>query len=81
MENSLETLWNGQWVKTFTWNYFTAHGDWLEGFPGRLGRAWWLTLWDNLTARCDGLEGGVAVGTQSDPVTDFGPGWSAFTSG
>lgn len=76
----LEALWKGHWVGTLTWYYFTAHGDWLEGFPRRLGRAWWLTLWDDLTAGCDGLEGWVAVGTQGDPVTDFGPGWGAFTS-
>lgn len=76
----LEALRKGRWVGTLTWYYFTAHGDWLEGFPRRLGRAWWLTLWDDLTAGCDGLEGWVAVGTQSDPVTGFGPGRGAFTS-
>lgn len=67
-------------METVTWNYFTAHGDWLKRFPWWISRTGWLSLRDNLTARCDRLEGGVAMGTQGDPVTGFGSGWCAFTS-
>lgn len=58
-------------TQIFTWHYFTAHGDRLEGFPGGLGRARRLTLRDDFTARRDRLEGRVAVGTQRDPVTSL----------
>lgn len=65
-------------TQIFTWHYFTAHGDRLEGFPRGLGRARRLTLRDDFTARRDRLEGRVAVGTQRDPVTSLRTCWRAL---
>ena len=64
-------------MEIITRHNFTAHGDRLERLAGRLGGGGRLGLGDDLAARRDRLEGGVAVGAQGDLVAGLGAGGGA----